>query len=177
MHGMPRKPAYEDHALGRPLCRATITARSVTLNPWSPGLLHAGPAAMNLRRLRDAGVLLADLFVCGEDDELVVTPVPGLTVRDDHAGAVLAWARRTGYGRVWLPDEVVELPGEVPAARAHVECPTCGLEWEDESVRFWESVSRDHLFPAYCVACGGSLPEWEVDEENVVAERPQREIA
>jgi hypothetical protein len=45
---------------------------------------------------------------------------------------------------------------------AEATCPTCGLPWRDDTVEFWERVRRDGAFPGFCLACGGSLPEWTV---------------
>lgn len=161
---------HSPYPAGAPLARATITAETVTLNPWNPGLLYDGPLAA---RLRDLGpdVAIADVFADG--DELIVAPLPGVRVSEAAAGRLLAWARVAGYRRVWLEDRVVAMPGEVPAGRAQVRCPTCGLRWEDCSARFWEQVSTTHLFPPCCMACGGSLPEWEARCEAEPAPRLQ----
>ena len=110
--------------------------------------------------------MLADLTRL-DDGELLVTFVP----RDGASGAarhaLLEWATRVGWRRVWLDDRVVDL-GEQPAVigRARVRCPTCGMRWEDERPEFWAHVRGDGWFPPSCLACGGSLPEWEIDDTH-----------
>jgi hypothetical protein len=76
---------------------------------------------------------------------------------------LLAWARLVGYRRVWLPGRVADLDGELAqAAAATADCPTCGAHWEDATFGFWEGVRAAGWFPATCLACGGSLPEWSL---------------
>ena len=108
--------------------------------------------------------MLADLTRL-DDGELLVTFVPRDGANDWARHALLEWAARVGWRRVWLDDRVVDL-GEQPAVigRARVRCPTCGMRWEDERPEFWDHVRGDGWFPPSCLACGGSLPEWEIDD-------------
>ena len=140
-----------------PFVRATIQHGTLTLNPWTPGLIDGGPMGMVLDGARSA---LADLVVIAEGEELIVQPVPRARWDADDEDAVLAWAAAVGYRRVWLPSRVVEPSALAESVRAGVTCPTCGLRWEDETPEFWASVREDGHFPGWCRACGGSLPEW-----------------
>jgi hypothetical protein len=142
--------------IDHPACRAAIRGEQIILNRWSRSLLSGGPERAGMRTI---DVALADLRLLG--DELIVTPVPRAPWIADAEATLLAWSAVVGYRRVWLPERVVDLGGELaPLARASVRCPTCGASWEDETVVFWERVRRDGWFPGLCLACGGSLPEW-----------------
>lgn len=150
-----------------PMVRATIAAGGLTLNRWSPRLMRAGPARAILRTVAAQGARLADLAVEDAEDgrEVVVTPVANHPLDADARATLVRWARVTGYRRIWLPGEVVELPGEVPAeASAEVRCPTCLAEWEDDTPEFWHGVDANGYFPGFCPVCAGSLPEWRVAE-------------
>jgi hypothetical protein len=146
-----------------PWCRATITSDGITLNPWNPQLIRGGPAAMALERLHDSGVALADLYAEGEpgDEELFVRYV-ARTGTEQSDETVLMWAQTVGYRRVWLADRVVDC--ERTDARvgglAETTCRTCGLAWRDDTPEFWSTVRQAGAFPAFCLACGASLPEW-----------------
>jgi hypothetical protein len=149
----------------RPFARATVTARRITLNPWHPGLINGGPAGDALRRGRRDRVL-ADLTRL-DDGELLVTFVPRDGATDAVRRLLLEWAARVGWWRVWLDDRVIDLGEQLAVSgRARVRCPTCGSRWEDERPEFWDRVRDIGWFPASCPACGGSLPEWEIDERD-----------
>jgi hypothetical protein len=142
--------------MDHPAYRAAIRDGQITLNRWSRSLLSGGPERAGMRTI---DIALADLRVLG--DELVVSPVPRAPWNDGGEAAVLAWAAAVGYRRVWLPGRLVALGCELASLpSACVRCPTCGATWEDGTVVFWERVRRDGRFPAVCLACGGSLPEW-----------------
>jgi hypothetical protein len=154
-----------------PWCRATITRDSVTLNPWVPALIRGGPASMALERLAEHGVALADLYADGEplEEELVVRYVARSRTQASDA-TLLAWAETVGYRRVWLPDRVVDLePAEGDLGLAQTTCRTCGLQWRDDTPEFWEGVRHAGAFPAFCMACGSSLPEWRAIEQPATA--------
>jgi hypothetical protein len=147
-----------------PWCRATITARAITLNRWTPALIRGGPRGMVLDRLGGRGVTIADLARADGPGggELLVDPVTrgGWTAAEP---TLLGWAATAGYRRVWLPDRVLDLDvAGADVGCASVTCPTCGLPWHDDTVEFWELVRREGAFPGFCLACGGSLPEWTV---------------
>jgi hypothetical protein len=147
----------------QPFARATITSRRITLNPWRPGLIDGGPTGMLLRPLARRGVVIADLVADRDERELVVRFVPRHGATEYARTALVRWAAQVGWERVWLDDRVVEPdPADVEVGgRARAVCPTCGLRWQDERPEFWNHVRDDGWFPATCLACGGSLPEWE----------------
>ncbi len=63
-----------------PSCRAVVRDGIVTLNPWRPWLLDAGPLAPYADELAEAGVVLADLGFSGAAPERELTVrfvVPG----------------------------------------------------------------------------------------------------
>ena len=96
-----------------------------------------------------------------------MTFVPRDGASDWARRVLLDWAARVGRQRAWLDDRVAD-PGEQPAVtgRARVRCPTCGVRWEDERPEFWDHARGDGCFPPSCVACGGSLPEWEPEQRD-----------
>jgi hypothetical protein len=133
-----------------PMCRVTIRDDVLTLNRWRPGLLDVVEPP--------PGVALADVTLLSPG-ELLVEWVAGGSAPE----ALLAWAELVGYSRVWLPDQVVDFPDSlVPVGEAEVECPTCGITWTDCSPDFWAGVRRYRYFPGSCLACNGSLPEWQL---------------
>ena len=140
-----------------PMCRVTIRDGTVTLNRWRPGMGPFGPVKAGYLSVTAA---LADLHRAGEG-ELVVVPVRAVPWCEEATEAMIAWAARTGYRRLWLPDRVANVEAIAEAGCASVTCPSCGAVWEDEGPVFWERVRRDGWFPGGCLACGGSLPEWE----------------
>ena len=164
----------DDLADDLPWCRATIAGGTVTLNPWTPQLIRGGPAAMTLERLEDHGVVLVDLLSDGEpgEEELTVKYVSRSPRSADAEEVLIAWARTVGYVRIWLPDRIVDLdPADVPLGVAEITCPTCKLDWRDDTAEFWMRVRGAGAFPGFCLACGGSLPEWHVAHEPAVSER------
>ena len=131
----------------RPFARATVTRRSITLNPWRPGLIDGGPGGAALRRR--AGATACSPTSPASTTASCSSPSSRATARNDWARhALLEWAARVGWRRVWLDDRVVDL-GEQPAVigRARVRCPTCGTRWEDERPEFWDHVRGDGWFP------------------------------
>ena len=163
-----------------PWCRATIAGSTVTLNPWSPTLIRGGPLAMTLDRLEASGVVLVDLYADGEpgDEELTVRYVSHSPRSEEAEDTLVAWAQTVGYRRIWLPDRVLDLePAEAEVGVAETRCPTCRLEWRDDTVEFWGSVRSACAFPGYCMACGGSLPEWQVVPAEVPARSGLRSVA
>jgi hypothetical protein len=148
-----------------PWARAVVRDGRVTLNAWAPSLMTGGPVRAMLRELPADGVVIADLLSETRDDgreELIVRWVPDGRTSGPATAAVLRWAERVGYRRVWLPDAVVDFSGALPTAgRVATACPTCGACWDDESPEFWTMVRQQGCFPGHCPICNGSLPEWE----------------
>ncbi len=140
-----------------PMCRATLRAGQLSLNPWTPALLNGGPATAWVANLP---VALVDVYA-GADDELIVSRVPGSRWDEKTAETLLEWAAGVGYRVVWLPDRVVAVDPSASVGRlVGAVCSTCGACWADETPEFWVRVRARHGFPRLCLACGGSLPEW-----------------
>ncbi len=156
------------HHDDEPVCRATIRGGTVTLNRWRPGMGPGGPLKAGYLSVT---ATLADLHRPGEG-ELLVVPVRGVPWSEDAGKALLAWAARIGYRRVWLPERVVDLDPLAEAGGAVAVCPTCGARWEDGGPTFWETVRQEGWFPGGCLACGGSLPEWEPCQNRAPAPDP-----
>jgi hypothetical protein len=160
----PTPPGMSEYEPSGPLLRATVTAHRVKLNHWQPNLVGLGPRNRLLADLDD-DVALADLTVERREDgnELVVAVIAG-----DLVGArldrLLGWARDAGYRRVWLAERVICLePDEQAVGTARISCDTCGVTWSDASPGFLAQVRLNGFFPRWCLACGGALPEWEVE--------------
>lgn len=155
---------YEPSA---PFARATISSGAVTLNHWNPTLIGLGPRNRLLDDLGDH-IVIADLTIERRDDgnELVV----GLITGDLNGGPLarfIRWGRDAGYRRAWLSDRVIGLESEeVATGTSSACCPTCGITWRDSSPGFLVEVRRSGFFPPSCLACGGSLPEWEIDRAS-----------
>lgn len=152
-----------------PFARAAIRDGIITLHPWSPRLIRGGPRAAALDGVSAA---LADLS-CTDDNELIVTPIRPMRLDDVARAALTAWAMMVGYQRMWLPGQVIALDDH-PATlgRATVRCPTCGARWQDDQLEFWQHVRAHGGFPGRCMACGGMLPEWMLDNDTPTLDPP-----
>jgi len=142
--------------------RLTVRRGAVRAIDWSPWLASGGPLAMLLRARGRAGVAIADLTVVREDD-LVTEGIVRFLAGDRPAArqAIAAWARDVGYRRLWLPGEVVALPGPAEGT-AETRCSGCAARFADETAGFWAGVRLAGRFPAMCPLCGGDLPQWRV---------------
>lgn len=141
-----------------PFARAVLRDGTLTLHRWMPQLITGGPAAGALDRVE---ATLLDLTRLPED-ELLVALVTPTELRPGDEDALLRWAHAVGYRRVWLPDAVAEIDQSLPVLdRAHVRCRGCGAAWDDGRLEFWETVRERGSFPRGCLACGGTLPQWE----------------
>lgn len=146
--------------------RATIVRGRLTLVGWHRGLMRpGGPCAKHFRQRGRAGVVVADIRVLRDEDpwELVVEVLSG-ELDDDAREAIVDWAGVLGYGRVWLPDLVVE-PEADPSllgGRAGARCPSCRSRWENDAWDFWQTVRGWGHFPLACPLCGTDLPQWTV---------------
>ncbi|HEX2102188.1 MAG TPA: hypothetical protein VHF51_00945 [Solirubrobacteraceae bacterium] len=129
---------------------------------WSPWLAAGGPMAMLLAARGRAGVAIADVTVLRDGD--VATEAIARFLTGDGPGArdaIAAWARDVGYRRLWLPDDLVELPGPAEG-RAETRCSGCAARFADGAPGFWAGVRAAGRFPAMCPLCGGDLPQWRV---------------
>jgi hypothetical protein len=75
--------------------------------------------------------------------------------------AIARWARDVGYRRLWLPGDVLELPGPAELT-AETRCSGCAARFADGAPGFWSGVRASGRFPAICPLCGGDLPQWRV---------------
>lgn len=158
----------------QPTYRATIRGEKVTLTAWAGWLTTGGAMGQLFRDRERAGVAIADLTVEGEhDDELIVRFYSHGRSRDQAETALIKWASRVGYRRLWLSDRVVEVdPHPEQLGHAEVRCPTCRAPWTDANPEFWLFVRRQRSFPTWCPLCGCELPQWTVSE-TPPAERPR----
>ena len=149
-----------------PRYRATITDHRITLAPWTPCLARGGtPSYPQAVERGKAGVTLADLTRLDGSPgapELLVSFVAPSRNESDAKQVLAAWARATGYIRIWFDDEVRNIDPADGLAFAFVECPTCRAEWMDGTADFWLGVYRHGCFPRTCPACGCLLPQWSV---------------
>ena len=157
----------EDDSATQPDYRATIARGRLTLVSWHPQLMSPwGPCNTHLRERDRAGIGIADLTVIREPGtrlELIVKFLCG-GHRADVCGSIVCWAATLGYGRVWFPDDVVDLDDvDIPAEQPAVtRCQVCRSRWEDGDPEFWLTVRNWGSFPLACPLCGGDLPQWEV---------------
>jgi hypothetical protein len=143
--------------------RLTIRRRIVLAVDWHPWLVDGGPMTTMLHARGRAGVAIADVTVVHEGEvatEAIVRPLAG-----DGREEIVRWARDVGYRRVWLPGEVVELPG--PSEQlAETRCHGCAVRLSDDGPEFWEHVRAVGRFPAGCPLCGADLPQWRVRQTS-----------
>ncbi len=140
--------------------RATIARGSVRLVDWTPWLATSGPLNTLLQERGRAGVAIADLDVIREDDEATELVVRFLAGDRPAARAALRrHARDAGYRRLWLPDQVLDLPAWRPG-RASTRCSGCRATLTDGEPGFWAAVRSSGCFPTVCPLCGSDLPQW-----------------
>src|SRR3954469_22745825 len=92
--------------------RLTIRRRTVIAIDWHPWLVSGGPMTTMLQERGRAGGGIADLNLVPEDE--VATEAIVRFLAGDRPGAreaLRTWAGAVGYRRLWLPGQVVELPG------------------------------------------------------------------
>jgi hypothetical protein len=142
--------------------RLTVRRGAVRAIDWNPWLAGGGPLAMLLDGRGRAGVAIADLTVVTEGD-LATEAIVRFLAGDTPAarGAITAWASDVGYRRLWLPGEIVPLPGPAEG-RAETRCSGCSQRFADDAPGFWASVRSAGRFPAMCPLCGSDLPQWRV---------------
>src|SRR3954447_8245825 len=135
--------------------------------------MTGGPQRAVLAPLVERGVVLADLTSDVFDDgteELGVDSVPTHVTTEAAVEVLISWPDHVGYRRVWMPDRALNLQGRLfDGGRAHMMCPTCTSQCEDESADFWAMVRGNGFLPASCPVCNGSLLEWRVTAPNGAA--------
>lgn len=77
--------------------------------------------------------------------------------------AIVEWAACTGYARVWLPDQLVEIEEHPsPGTWARGICHVCGNVRTETGREFWRWVFECGHFPFSCPVCSANLGHWEV---------------
>ncbi|MEA2268703.1 MAG: hypothetical protein QOD55_2068 [Solirubrobacteraceae bacterium] len=151
--------------------RLTVRRGEVRAIDWNPWLAAGGPMAMLLQGRDRAGVAIADVTLVRAGDVAVEAMVRFLAGdRPAAREALRAWAHDVGYRRLWLPGEVLELPGPGEGL-AETRCSGCAARFADADPGFWSSVRTCGRFPAMCPLCGGDLPQWRVRREAGTGER------
>src|SRR3954449_12847575 len=120
--------------------RLTVRRDSVLAVDWHPWLVSGGPMTTMLHARGRAGVAIADVSVLREDDfaaEAIVRFLAGDTPR--ARDAITRWAMSVGYRRLWLPGDVIGLPGPAEAV-AETRCSGCAVRLCDEGPEFWQQV-------------------------------------
>ncbi|MEA2227843.1 MAG: hypothetical protein QOF04_1473 [Solirubrobacteraceae bacterium] len=150
--------------------RLTVRRGAVRAIDWHPWLATGGPMGMLLRARDRAGVAIADLTVI-RDGDVAAEALVRFLAGDRRAAreALGRWAADVGYRRLWLPGEVVELPGPAEGL-AETRCSGCAARFADADPGFWQSVRACGRFPAMCPLCGGDLPQWRVRREDGAVE-------
>src|SRR4051794_23573248 len=142
--------------------RVTVHRRKVLAIDWHPWLVSGGPMTTMLQERGRAGVAIADLTVVQEDEVATEAIVRFLTGdRPAARETITTWAGDVGYRRLWLPGEVVELPGP-SESMAETRCNGCCAGLCDDGPEFWGHVRAVGRFPAGCPLCGADLPQWRV---------------
>jgi|1186.fasta_scaffold06655_5 hypothetical protein len=152
--------------------RLTVHRRKVLAIDWHPWLVSGGPMFTMLQERGRAGVAIADVTVVHEDEVASEAIVRFLT--GDRPGARQAlgtWAGAVGYRRLWLPGEVVELPGP-SEQQVETRCNGCCARLCDDGPEFWGHVRAVGRFPAACPLCGADLPQWRVRQTSAPADDP-----
>ena len=146
--------------------RLTIRRESVLAIDWHPWLTSGGPMTAMLHARGRAGVAIADVTVVHDDEVAVEAIVRFLTGDSPRARvAITRWATEVGYRRLWLPGDVVALPGPAEAF-AETRCNGCAVRLCDEGPEFWDHVREVGRFPVSCPLCGADLPQWRVRQTS-----------
>jgi hypothetical protein len=146
----------------RPDFRLTIRDDTVLAVDWHPWLPRSGPMMTMVHDRGRVGVAIADVTVLHEHGVATEALVRFLGAEGPEArSALTGWARDVGYRRVWLPGDVVELPGPVEE-EAETRCRGCGVRLRDGGPEFWQQVRMIGRFPSGCPLCGADLPQWRV---------------
>ena len=141
---------------------------------WHPGLVAWGPSATLLHGRTAAGVTIADAEIVradidddddedefSEDGPVIELVLDVLAGGDEDAlEAIVEWAARIGYERVWLPTGVVDLDGIAPEGSMQTRCTACHVRLVDGGRAFWGWVRTRGHYPTMCCLCGGDLPQW-----------------
>jgi len=152
-----------------PRFRATVADGRVGLVDWQPHMQTMGTVGRHLRECRERGVEVADLTVIDErpdERELLVSFLAAGEARDDAKHTLTAWARSTGYRRVWLDEEVVEVEPDPGNGTCSVVCPACGSDFVEKLSELWPVVQKWGCFPSCCIVCGADLPQWSVERRR-----------
>jgi hypothetical protein len=155
-----------------PDLRVTVRRGVLRAIDWAPWLVTGGPLWALVQGRGTAGVAIADVTVVRDDDGTAREAVVRFLVGDTPAAreALTGWATDVGYQRLWLPDDVVELPGPGTGV-ARARCTGCNFAFADGDAGFWEHVRESGRFPTACPLCGCDLPQWRLDQAGTGAGR------
>jgi hypothetical protein len=146
-----------------PHLRAAISGTdSLTLIPWGFRLKSTGQLAAEQG---DDQTQFADLYLIGPPGarEVIVAHDRPEVLSNRARSALLDWAALVGHRRIWLPQEVVDLPSAFsPIEAASTECAVCGIRLCAGGFGFWMAVRSTGWFPNRCSACGGHLAQWRL---------------
>jgi len=147
--------------------RVTFSDGELVFSPWRPSLIGGyGPGNQLLSRL-GRSVAMADLTILGPVGDKREAIITELTASASKAfrETLSAWASTLGYRRLWWRDDVIELDGwsGLGGRSAWTRCRTCGSVWADQTQDFWATSADAGLFPLWCPACGGAVPQWRLD--------------
>src|SRR4051794_5084321 len=132
--------------------RLTVRRDRVLAIDWHPFLVSGGPMTAMLHSRGRAGVAIA-----GD--------------RPKVRAAITRWAGDVGYRRLWLPGEIVELPGPAEAL-AETRCSGCAIRLSADGPDFWDHVREAGRFPAACPLCGADLPQWRGGQTSRAVDDP-----
>jgi len=139
---------------------------TIRLVDWGPWMARGGPLQVVLESRARSGIAIADLTVVRDSENVAIELIVSFACGGipAHREALLEWAARIGYRRLWFPGDVVDLD-PAPGGGAETRCSACRARLVDSGTSFWEFVRHRGAFPTACVLCGSDLPQWVAARE------------
>jgi hypothetical protein len=141
--------------------RGVFANGHLTLVPYCTRMpTRRGPAAKHFADCSGRAVIADFEIVRGSGPpELVVTEIT-LPGNERFRNAVVEFAERLGYGRVWLALEVIDLDATFPVLEGlWTRCTACLTEWTEHDVEVVLDARRAGLFRPYCRLDGHPVPQ------------------